>query len=82
MDNRDQDRGHNRSQFEKLVCVGMGYCCPYAFFRVNKRTGAIATRLGQTPRTIRLWKAKFNAGELKCGKLEACMKQQLIDGGK
>ncbi len=82
MDNKDQKPADNRSQFEKLVCDGMGYCCPYAFLRVNKQTGMIAQRLGMTPRTIRLWKARFKAKELTCSQFEACMKQQLIDGGK
>lgn len=55
-----------RSPFETLVCGGLGYCCPYAFLRVNKQTGMIAARLGVTERTVRLWKARFNSGELKC----------------
>lgn len=64
--NRDQLSPHNRSQFEELVCDGLGYCCAYAFLRVNKRTGLIAARLGLAERTIRWWKAKFRRGELRC----------------
>lgn len=79
---RDQEPNRTRSLFETLACGGMGYCCPYAFFRANKRTGAIATRLGLAERTIRLWKARFRSKELQCCKVATCMKAELIRGGK
>lgn len=83
VNNRDQLPGHNRSQFEKLVCEeGLGYCCPYALFRVVKATGAIATRLGMTDRTVRLWKARFKSGELTCQKEEKCLLPYIRSIGK
>lgn len=83
MENRDQLSGHNRSQFEELTCQnGLGYCCPYAFLRVNKRTGMIAARLGLAARTIRWWKAKFRRGELVCEKQPDCMIKLIRSMGK
>lgn len=82
MANRDQLSSHNRSPFEKLVCDGLGYCCPYALFRVTKRTGAIATRLGCTERTVRIWKAKFKSGELVCEKQPSCLLPHIRSLGK
>lgn len=79
---RDQEPAGTWSQFEELVCKGMGYCCAYAFLRVNKRTGAIATRLGLSERTIRVWKAKFRAKELSCSKADCCMLAEIRKGGK
>jgi hypothetical protein len=74
---------NKRSQlFVQLVCEGLGYCCTYAFLRVNKQTGAIATRLGVSDRTVRLWKAKYRAKEVKCEHYENCMLAQLRRLGK
>lgn len=70
----------------------MGYCCPYAFFRLYKRTGLIAARLGVTERTVRRWKAKFRTKELSCAQAGLgvskdtpaliCMLQQIRRMGK
>lgn len=79
---RDQLPGDKRSQFEKLVCDGLGYCCPYALFRVTKQTGKIATRLGMTTRTIRIWKARFKSGEIKCEHKEKCLLPHIRSLGK
>lgn len=79
---RDQLSPDKRSQFEKLVCGGLGYCCPYALFRVTKETGKIATRLGMTARTIRIWKAKFRSGEIKCEKQDCCLLPHIRSLGK
>lgn len=73
-DDQDQLSNHNRSPFERLVCEdGLGYCCPYALFRVTKDAAAIATRLGQGKRNVQLWKAKFKAKEIGCEKRPNCM---------
>lgn len=83
MDNRDQIPPGKRSQFEKLVCEdGLGYCCPYALFRVTKETGKIATRLGMTTRTIRLWKAKFRSKEIVCEGRSNCLITHIRSLGK
>lgn len=74
---------NKRSQlFDRLVCEGLGYCCAYAFLRVNKQTGAIATRLGVSDRTVRLWKAKYRAKAVKCEHYENCMLVQIRRLGK
>lgn len=79
---RDQLRPHNRSQMEKAICDGLAYCCTYAFFRVNKRTGMVAARLGFTDRAVRYWKAQFRNGELGCEKRDCCMLKALRELGK
>ena len=52
----------------------LGYCCPYAFFRVHKkvRSGLIATRLGVGARTVKLWRRRYKEGELACIGLDKC----------
>lgn len=83
MSNGDGLSGRNRSLFERLVCEeGLGYCCPAALFRVTKRTGMIAARLGMTDRTVRLWKARFKAKEIGCEKQPNCLHRPLKDMGK
>lgn len=72
----------NRSTFERLVCDGLGYCCPYAFLRTNKQTGHIAIRLGMSDRTVRLWKARFRDKELHCTVQPSCMLSAIRTGGK
>ena len=56
----------------------MNYCCPYAFFRCFKRTGAIAAKLGVEERTVRYQKAAFKAGDLPCEGLPTCLKGRLF----
>jgi hypothetical protein len=82
MENRDQQTTVNRSQTEALICDGLGYCCAYAFFRVHKRTGMIAARLGVTDRTVRYWKSKFKRKELQCYGNATCMLRDLRRSGK
>lgn len=83
MNNRDQLPAHKRSQFEQLVCEnGLGYCCPYALFRVTRDTGSIAARIGMSPRTVRLWKEKLDAGQVRCEKQASCMLPQIRRLGK
>jgi hypothetical protein len=65
-----------------LICdprpYGLGYCCPYAFFKLHKRTGAIAARLGVTERAIRYWKMAFKDGHMKCQNAGKCLKGRLF----
>lgn len=71
------------SLFETLVCEeGLGYCCPYALFRVTKATGQIATRLGLTTRTVRLWKARWRNKEIECEKRANCLLPHIRSLGK
>lgn len=52
----------------------MGYCCPWAFFKIFRRTGEIAARLGISDRTVRRAKASVDSGEWKCEQCDRCMK--------
>lgn len=67
---------HNTSTLtSRLIKDGLGYCCLWAFFSMFKRTELIAIRLGVTPRTIRLYRARFRGGEYKCEECQKCMKR-------
>jgi len=67
-----------RATFARLVCDGLGYCCPYGFFRFgSRRTGAIAARLGLSDRAIRYQKATFRAGNMVCAGNANCLKEAL-----
>ena len=59
---------------ESLITEGLGYCCLWGFFKLYRQTGLIALRLGVTPRTVRLYKARFRDGEFKCEGCANCMK--------
>lgn len=56
----------------------MRYCCLYAFFRLHKRTGAIASHLGVSDRAIRYCKAKFRNGDYECEGRATCLKGRLF----
>jgi hypothetical protein len=66
---------HTPSLTEYLITRALGYCCLWAFFSLFRQTGQIAQRLGVTPRTIRLYKARFRGGGFKCEGCEKCMKK-------
>ena len=55
----------------------MGYCCPFAFFSIFRRTDLIAARLGVHPATVRRAKAKVDDKEWKCEGCPRCMKQHI-----
>ena len=57
---------------------GLGYCCIYAFFRLFKRTGLIAARLGLTDRAIRYHKMAYKDGDMHCEKCPNCLKGRLF----
>jgi hypothetical protein len=69
---------HNRNPKSNLwqLISSLGYCCWWAFFRRNKRTGMIATRLGCSDRAVRYQKARFKAGERRCENCEGCLKRK------
>ena len=60
-----------------LVTKGLGYCCPWAFFKIFRKTPEIAARLGVTEQTVRNWKAKVDDGYCKCEGRGNCMKKQV-----
>ena len=57
---------------------GLGYCCLWAFFRLHKRTGMIADRLGVCDRAIRYHKMAFKDGMLRCEHSARCLKGRLF----
>lgn len=66
-----------RPLIETLVTKGLGYCCPWAFFSIFRRTQVIADRLGVHPSNVRRAKAKVKCGEWKCERCGNCMKEQV-----
>lgn len=68
--------------FIRLICGDLGYCCIYAFFRLFKRTGLIATRLGMSRRTVQLYKVRWRAGEFKCEGCKNCLLTDMRRAGK
>lgn len=63
---------------EHLIKQGLGYCCPWLFFHLNRRASAslIATRFGVAEGTIKTWRRKFKDDELKCESCTNCMKSR------
>ena len=67
-----------RQTVKRLVTEGLGYCCLWAFFKLHKRTGMIAERLGVTDRAVRYHKMAFKDGNLSCEKCQKCLKGRLL----
>lgn len=67
-----------RQTFRVLITEGLHYCCPWAFFRLHKRTGAIAATLGLTDRAVRKQKAAFKRKEFACETCKNCLKGRLL----
>lgn len=68
---------NEHSIFYRLITSqseGLGYCCVWAFFSRFKRTAVIAARVGVDRSTVKRWKRRFYAGELKCENCERCLK--------
>lgn len=66
----------SRQTFRLLITEGLHYCCPWAFFKLYKRTALIAERLGLSTRAIRMQKARFKAGEFSCEDCANCLKRK------
>lgn len=66
-----------RPYIETLIVEGLHYCCPWAFFKIFRKTAVIAARLGVSDRTVRRAKARVDSGERKCEGCARCMKQQV-----
>lgn len=67
-----------RVLFKELVVDGLGYCCEWGFFKLNRQTGMIAARLGVVDRTVRYHKMAFKDGCLSCEKRPNCLKGRLF----
>lgn len=74
---REKSSDSTRPLTERLIVDGLGYCCPWVFFKFFKRKYVIALRLGVTPRTVNNWKAKVRDGEIACTKCDKCMMNAL-----
>lgn len=66
-----------RPTIRSLVVEGLGYCCPWAFFKIFRNTPVIAARLGVADVTVRKAKAKVDDGVWKCEGCARCMKAQV-----
>lgn len=66
-----------RALIPTLITDGLGYCCPWAFFHIFRKTPEIAARLGVSERTVRREKARVDDGEEKCKECARCMKEQV-----
>lgn len=71
---RSDNSGIMRSLIKTLVTEGLGYCCPWAFFKIFRKTPEIAARLGVSPRTVQRAKREVDEGEEKCKQCANCMK--------
>lgn len=58
-----------------LIVDGLHYCCPWAFFKIFRKTPEIAARLGISERTVQRAKKAVDEGEWKCEGCGNCMKQ-------
>lgn len=68
-----------RSLIRTLITspTGLGYCCPWAFFSIFRKTAVIADRLGMTQRAVQMAKRRVDEGEWKCEQCGNCMKEQV-----
>ena len=67
----------NPPNIRSMIVEDLGYCCPWVFFQVFRKTSLIATRLGVAPRSVRIVKARCDNGEEKCTGIPRCMKEKL-----
>lgn len=65
-----------------LICEGgLGYCCPWFFFRRFGRTAVIADRLGVSDRAVRVAKARVAEGLDVCEHRENCLHRRVTFEG-
>lgn len=68
-----------RQTVRHLITEGLGYCCPWMFFRLYRRSSVIADRLGVTVRAVQKAKAAADAG--KCEGCEKCLRTKITVSG-
>ena len=68
-----------RPTVTSLITQDLGYCCPWFFFRMFRRSVTVADRLGVTVRAVQ--KAKAAAAESGCSNCEKCMRQKVTLAG-
>lgn len=61
-----------------LITDGLGYCCPWLFFQLYRKTSVIADRLGVTDRAVRYLKSKVDNHVCTCEGHPHCMKHLLL----
>jgi hypothetical protein len=57
-----------------LITQDLGYCCPWAFFRLFRRSSEIALRLGFAKRTINVHRAQAEG----CEDCAGCLRKKGI----
>ena len=72
----------SRLSIRQLITEDLGYCCPYYFFRLFRQTATIADRLGVSPSTVRLAKARVDDGQDCCEACPNCLQKKLTLSGK
>jgi hypothetical protein len=71
-----------RDTVHQLITSGLGYCCPWMFFHLFRKTGMIAARLGVTERAVRYAKKRVKEGEWVCEGHPTCMCKQMTLSGE
>lgn len=67
----------NPPNVRSMIVEDLGYCCPWVFFQVHRKTNLIAARLGVTPRAVRFVKSRCDSGDEPCRNAPNCMKVKL-----
>lgn len=67
----------NPPNIRSMIVEDLGYCCPWVFFQVFRKTSLIADRLGVSSRSIRIVKARCDNNEETCTGVARCMKAKL-----
>jgi hypothetical protein len=72
----------SRGTIHHLITSGLGYCCPWMFFHLFRKTGVIAARLGVTERAVRYAKKRVKEGEWVCEGHPTCMCKRMTLSGE
>lgn len=67
----------SRLTIRQMIVEDLGYCCPFIFFRLYRKTPVIAVRLGVAESTVRAAKARVDDGIDECEKCEGCLRTRL-----
>ena len=72
-------RVYRTNSVSYLIVTGLGYCCPYAFWKYYSHLPAplIAARLGVRDDTIRHIRQAWREGDFTCNKLKTCLEKRI-----
>lgn len=65
----------NTRSVHYMITKSLGYCCPWAFFRLFKKDQVIADRLGVTRPTIK--EQRLAATKSGCRECDGCVREAL-----